>query len=196
MPEAVSTPVFKATAETPETPQAVVLPETPQAIVLPETDQRVPPASRPTGQNGWKVSGWFPKLRPDKVNIGLAVATATMLMILIICFATFGWVVDYSTLSCDFSLEEMKCDGHTFELDGDLKDTADVMIGMGAMSFIFLFINLCMNVVISLKLKKFTVRRCSPTVYHPTVYHPAVCDPILCVLAVCGPTSHRWLQLC
>jgi hypothetical protein len=86
------------------------------------------------------------------INIGLAVTTASTLIILIICFSTFGWVVDY--YSCDFSLQEAKCDTGTSDLTGDSKKAADVMIGMGSMCFIFLFINLCINVVIALE--KFT----------------------------------------
>lgn len=51
-------------------------------------------------------------------------------------------------LKCDFSLEEMKCDGGTYDLDGDYKSAADVMIGLGAMSWIFIFINLLINIVV------------------------------------------------
>lgn len=141
----------------------------------------------------------LPKFPFRKVNLGLLISTAIMLIILITCFCTFGWVVDYkpystecgncfgsssgpckaadyvcsalvggacspgTTLcgvqtdtsgSCDFSLEEAKCDGGTSDLDGDFKKAADVMIGLGAMCWIFLFINLLINIVI--QIEKFT----------------------------------------
>merc|ERR1711865_670481 len=150
------------------------------------------------------------------VNIALAISTTVMLVILIVCYATFGWAVDYKPngnlvvdtnnsggvcapnspsntcgpcyslesrcgnsdlskryclatttcsasqlneafnytnvtgISCDFSLEESKCDNGTTDLAGDAKKAADAMAGLGSMVVIFLFINLCINIYIAI----------------------------------------------
>lgn len=201
----------------------------------------------------------IPKFNPRNVNRGLLITVAIFLIILIACFATFGWVIDYkigtsvigtactgcangssgpckapldnvcsalvggacssgtsqcgsldtsggvcekgspsnecglcsteiecgnsnsdgkychlatqcstsevsaatgstyvftTSQSCDFSLEEAKCDSGTSDLDGDFKSAADVMAGLGSMCWIFLFINLLINIVILVE--KFT----------------------------------------
>jgi len=158
----------------------------------------------------------IPKFNWRNVNRGLLITNAIFLIILIACFSTFGWVIDYkigitgstdtsggicdkgspsnecglchgletecgnsnsngqychtvaqaqcstseiasatfTSQSCDFSLEEMKCDGGTTDLKGDAKSAADVMAGLGAMCWIFLFINVLINIVILVE--KFT----------------------------------------
>merc|ERR1711935_402695 len=93
----------------------------------------------------------FCNFNPKKVQIGLAVSTVVMLVVLIICFATFGWVVDHTTASCDTSLSESKCSGFgTVDLTGDAKDEGRTMAGLGAMCFIFLFLDLIVLVILLL----------------------------------------------
>jgi len=62
-----------------------------------------------------------------------------MLIILIICFATYGW------LSCDggrkTSLSEYKTKGGSGKLSGKFKDEGETMAGLGAMAWIFMLIS-------------------------------------------------------
>jgi len=83
-----------------------------------------------------------------KVNLGLGISGATMVVIMIICMATHGWVVDWSNLNCDFSLQEAKCGTSTFDLKGDTKDAADAMAGLGSVALLALVFNFVVNCII------------------------------------------------
>merc|ERR1712166_1018744 len=89
----------------------------------------------------------FLNFSPKKVQIGLAISTSVMLVILIICFATFGWIVDYSNFKCNTSLQEADCNGGKVDLAGNTKDEGNTMAGLGAVAWIFLFINLVILVI-------------------------------------------------
>jgi len=92
----------------------------------------------------------FLNFSPKKVQIGLAISTSVMLVILIICFATFGWIVDYSNFKCNTSLQEADCNGGKVDLAGNTKDEGNTMAGLGAVAWIFLFINLVILVIMLL----------------------------------------------
>ena len=76
--------------------------------------------------------------------------------------ATKLFVDSVADVSCDFSLQTIKCDGSvslqyrgvtfnggsTVDLKDDRKQAADTMIALGSMCIIFLFVNLCINIVI------------------------------------------------
>jgi hypothetical protein len=89
----------------------------------------------------------FCNFKPKTVQIGLTISTVTMMVVLIICYSTFGWIDDdgYTT-----SLKEQKVGGHTSDLTGDAKTEADTMAGLGAMAFIFLFLDLVILVILLL----------------------------------------------
>lgn len=93
----------------------------------------------------------FCAFSPKKVQIGLTASTVIIMVILIICFATYGWIVDYSSLKCDYSLSKFKCSGgFSGKLESKAKKEGETMAGLGATAFIFLFINLCILVVLLL----------------------------------------------
>jgi hypothetical protein len=92
----------------------------------------------------------FCNFSPKKVQIGLAASTVVIMVILIICFATYGWVVGWSSNKCDLSLQKAKCNGFEFKLNDKSKKEGETMAGLGATAFIFLFINLCILVILLL----------------------------------------------
>merc|ERR1712072_1116456 len=79
-----------------------------------------------------------------KTKIGLLVSASLLLIVMLICLATYGWL-SYTVLGidCKTSLSEVDCDGFSSQdLKDGPKDEGETMAGLGAMAFIFLFINL------------------------------------------------------
>merc|ERR1711934_52440 len=106
--------------------------------------------ARGRGKGGIQLPAALESIDIKKIKIGLIVATVTMLVILIICYATFGWLVDYTSAKCSTSLSESKCSGSTNKLSGKLKDEGETMAGLGAMAWIFMFVNLIILVILIL----------------------------------------------
>eukprot|EP00657_Telonema_sp_P-1_P005577 TRINITY_DN2303_c0_g1_i1.p1 TRINITY_DN2303_c0_g1~~TRINITY_DN2303_c0_g1_i1.p1 ORF type:complete len:195 (+),score=63.47 TRINITY_DN2303_c0_g1_i1:154-738(+) len=87
----------------------------------------------------------FCQFSPKKVQIGMLISTVTILVILIICFATFGWIDSGGVTT---SLQEAKGSGQTVDLKGDAKDAAHAMAGLGAIAWICLFLDLIILVIL------------------------------------------------
>jgi len=95
--------------------------------------------SKGQGKGGLELPAILKTIDIKKIQIGLIASCATMLIILIICFATYGW------LSCDgglkTSLSEYKTKGGSGKLSGKFKDEGETMAGLGAMAWIFMLIS-------------------------------------------------------
>merc|ERR1712072_1555503 len=77
-----------------------------------------------------------------KTKIGLLVSASLLLIVMLICLATYGWL-SYTVLGidCKTSLSEVDCDGFSSQdLKDGPKDEGETMAGLGAMAFIFLLI--------------------------------------------------------
>lgn len=88
------------------------------------------------GKGGLELPAILKTIDIKKIQIGLIASCVTMLVILIICYSTYGW------LSCSgglkTSLTEYKSDLGSGKLSGKSKDEGQTMAGLGAMAWLFM----------------------------------------------------------